>query len=111
MVTRMLTIKAICMKNKKMIFNIFGKKIKVKLEKNISSHGLEGLYSPKEKQILYAQHEDEKELMKTLIHEIGHAVWHITGLSQTSISHDVQEIICENISQAVVDNLSVKFKK
>ena len=47
----------------------------------------------------------------TLIHEIGHAVWDATGLNETSIPHDIQEIIVDNFAKGLVQNLDIKLKK
>lgn len=48
--------------------------------------------------------QDEKEKLQTLCHEIGHAVFFRTGLKQ-AISHELEEVIVENVSMGIVEAL------
>ena len=38
---------------------------------------------------------------RALLHELVHAVFFRTGLDQTSIDDDLQEVICENIANCI----------
>lgn len=97
--------------NKKVFFNVFGKKVQIiRDDLALSKQDLHGLYIPSQYKIFYNGSEKE-EAIKTLIHELVHAVCHITGLKQTSLSDDIEEIIAENISQAIVENLVIKMKR
>ena len=50
------------------------------------------------------------EFNQTLIHELGHAMFHAIGLHQTSIGYNLEEIIVENFSKIVVEKFNVKLK-
>lgn len=81
--------------------NIFGEKISVKVKKTSDpSHA--GEFHPESKLILI--HPEYENKMHTLAHEFVHAVWSRSGLNQTKTSHDVQEIVCENVATALVEN-------
>jgi len=89
---------------------IFGIKYKIKYVNLLSDNYL-GWFKPIEQEILIEHTLKGDKRMKTLIHEIGHGVFHTTGLNQTSIGYDLQEIIVENIAQAIVQNFDIKPKK
>lgn len=50
------------------------------------------------------------ERLHTLIHEIGHAVVMRTGLKQSELSHDVEEVLVENIATSIMENFEVHFR-
>lgn len=103
------------MKRKKIMLNkkklkVFGKDISLKYNKDLCSFGIAGLYSSDKLMIEYGNHPDKDDLMKTLLHELIHSVCDITGINQTSLSNDLQEIISENVSQAIGDNFHLRLK-
>lgn len=58
----------------------------------------------------FAQKEKENEFWHVLIHEIVHAAWFRSGIYQTKLSHDVEEIVCEVLSVVFNENFSLKLK-
>jgi Zn-dependent peptidase ImmA (M78 family) len=57
-------------------------------------------------QISKAQLEETK--IKTLIHELNHALFERTGLNQTDIPLNLQEVICETFSTYIFENFIKK---
>lgn len=91
--------------------NIFGKKIPVKVIKNLKSdQSVHGLYSTFKKIILIAEDQTKDEAIMTLIHEIVHGIFDRAGLNQ-AISHELEEIIAEQISVVINENFILNFKK
>lgn len=48
---------------------------------------------------------------QTLLHECFHAVWSETGLAETKIPLEVEEVIVENISRFMIKRFNISFKK
>ena len=85
---------------------ILGTIYKIKFE-DLSSIGAYGECNWKEK-VIRLDNECKKDYalyMKVLIHELSHAVFEEAALHQTSIHPDIEEIIVEQIANAVYDNL------
>lgn len=91
-------------------FKVFGANYKLRTTdlNGIESHGM---CCTDKKMIIINKDEKGDELVKTLMHELVHAIWHETGLNQTSIHQDVQEIIAENVSNCFFQNFDIKLKK
>lgn len=53
---------------------------------------------------------DFENVDQALLHENIHAILHRTGIEQTSISEDVVETICENISVFITESYHLKPK-
>ena len=90
------------------IWNIFGLKIKLKIahfETNIA-----GQYEPSKKLItLNAQHETDQELMHTLLHELGHAMFYRVSINQ-AVSYETHEYIVNNYATMLLENFEIKPK-
>ena len=54
--------------------------------------------------------ESEKETMKTLIHELTHAIVYRSGLAQI-ITLEAQEILCESMSHFIYENFDLRRAK
>jgi Zn-dependent peptidase ImmA (M78 family) len=92
-----------------MILDILGLKVKVKY-KDLNAENLCGKYVYDEKTI-YINSTLPKEMQRvTLIHEFLHAAFDRAGLSQAKISHDAQEIICDQFAKALTENFKVTKK-
>lgn len=86
------------------VLNIFGKSVpilKLDLDGNL------GLFDPHAFTISLDKSLEGTELLATELHEVIHAVGERTGLTRTSIHVDLWEVICENISRAIVENYEV----
>lgn len=88
---------------------IFGLKVKVKLapiQGNIA-----GTYQPyKEVITLNDQHENDKELMHTLLHEAGHAMFYRVSINQ-AVSFETHEYIVNNYATMLLENFDIVPKK
>lgn len=96
-------------------FNVFGEKIAVKLKTIPENGDFAGMYFPQAKLILIDPQYPNK--FQTLVHECIHAVLNRTGMGQTDLSKDQEELICENIATFINENIVQlyqahnKFKK
>lgn len=90
---------------------IFGKKTPVKVIKNlIKDHGVHGLFSKEKNNILIAEDQSKEDATQTLIHEITHSVFSRAGVNQ-SISHEIEEVIAEQIATVITENFTLSLKK
>lgn len=95
-----------------MTLNIFGHKIKLIKQKGLlDKTNNRGVYVPEHQIIVVDPELKGNELMSTIIHEIVHAVFYRTGIDQAKIQDGVEEIICENVSIAMVENFHLRLKK
>ncbi len=96
------------MKNLKFL-KIFGLKIKV-VFKSLDEGAL-GLYHFEGPLIEIEKNQKGDKLDLTVLHELFHAAFDRSGLNQCNISHDAQELICEQFSKAVVENFKITPRK
>jgi Zn-dependent peptidase ImmA (M78 family) len=89
-------------------FNIFGLKVKLiigNLPANIA-----GTYDPDRNIIsINSDHETDKELLHTLLHETGHVLFFRVSINQ-SISYEVHEYIVNNYATMLLENFEIKPK-
>ena len=95
---------------KKFSLNVFGKKVEVKVLKGLREQGVEGLFIPAKWSILVNLEQSKEDAVKTLLHELTHAMIHRTGINQ-SLSHDLEEVIAENVSTVICENFNLVLKK
>ena len=87
--------------------NIFGLKIKLIVSLKLSP-GVAGQYDPSKECItLNAIHETDKELLHTLLHECGHAMFYRVSIQQ-AVSWEVHEFIVNNYSTMLLENFEIK---
>jgi len=94
--------------------DVFGMKVSIKLSKNISDdfgNALDGQWDSKSKTITLNAELKGVDLAQTFFHEIIHAIIHRTGVKQTYLSHDCEEIISENVSVWLGENFDFKLKR
>lgn len=72
---------------------------------------LAGYYDPVKKVIAIDESLVGDEFFHTLLHEIIHATLHRAGLMQTSLSADLQEVICEIVPHVIVENFELRLKE
>jgi len=89
-----------------MKLNIFGKVVVISIEK--MTDDCAGCFEPSTYKIKLDSGYDEK--LSTFWHEFFHAVFFRIGMHQTDMSKDTQEILVENFSVAVVENLDALIK-
>lgn len=94
-----------------MKLKIFGKIFRVLKAKNFSSHyGLRGLFDPDKELIKVDSELIGDQYFITIIHELVHGVIYRTGIDQAKLSEGVEEVICENVAVAIVENFKLTPK-
>lgn len=94
-----------------MTLKIFGSNIRILKIKNLSSEqGLSGYYDPEQKIIGIDEGLTGDDFWHTVMHEACHAMMHRTGVMQSTISRDTQEIICENVATMILENFKLRSK-
>lgn len=88
--------------------NILGRKIKVVFKKLDERYC--GLYYDKEGLIEINTDMDESKTNISILHEVLHSIFFRSGLDQTNIGHDLQEIICDQFAKAICENFTLKRK-
>ena len=83
---------------------VFGRDVPLKWAK-LDEHL--GEYSFTKKEILLEKTEDTEELVRTIAHEILHAMGDRLGFTCTEISDDLWEIIIENTVVCLSDNFQM----
>lgn len=76
------------------------------IENAILPIGLDGNCDPKQKKVNLAKSARDRE---TLIHELVHAIFFEGGLCQ-GISEEMTEVVCQQVSQVINKNFSLRFK-
>lgn len=87
-------------------FNIFG--LKVNLVVKAMSNAL-GMYEHgvrKKTIYVHPDHETSEELMHTILHECGHALFYRVSINQ-GVSHEVHEFIVNNYATMLQENFWV----
>lgn len=90
--------------------NVLGKKVKV-VEKDLSQEHLCGKYTYEDCLIEIDISMNKEQKVQTLLHEVIHATLHRAGVKQTSISHDTEEIICDQVAKVISENFNITYKK
>lgn len=93
---------------------IFGTKYKIVYE-DLSSKDALGLCDTSKKTIFICSkskcHRRNKEVLHTLLHEIGHALIEETSLGQTGLTPEVEEIIVNSYATILTQLFNIKLKK
>lgn len=89
--------------------HVFGTKYRLSHNKRFLGEDNQGLID-KDKKTIYVDNKlDQEEYMTTLIHELGHAIYHELGLFQV-IEKGIEEISVDAIGKVLVKNFDIRFK-
>jgi len=75
------------------------------IEQDIECHGLF-----KDNKIYIAKHKDKEIMFHTLLHEMGHALFHRISINQAGIPHELQEIIVDTYATMLLENFKMEKK-
>lgn len=94
-------------------FQILGNKILIKLVKNPKDekgNSVDGYYSSIEKAIYIDSESSKDEKAHTFFHEYFHALSDCLGLGNCEFSHDLEEIIADNLGNQLSKTFNFTFK-
>lgn len=95
-----------------MVFDVYGKHIEVKkIKKLMLTKGASGTYNTKTCTIEVDSSLQKNELIHTYIHELIHALVDRMGLENCDLSHDLEEILADNIPKMLLENFEIKCKR
>ncbi len=90
-------------------FNVFGIKVKLKVSDKLPMN-VAAQYEPaKETITLSAIHDTDKELLHSLLHEAGHAMFYRVSIQQ-AVSFEIHEFIVNNYATMLLENFEIKPK-
>lgn len=87
--------------------NVLGSKVTVKIRKPENPHAI-AEFDHDLKTISISPEDTEK--FKSLLHELGHAYWHRSGLFQANRNAETEEIFCETFSNLISENIVTLFQ-
>ncbi len=94
-----------------MKLKVFGLMVPVIIEDGLAEKGFAGYYDPNTKEIHIDSGLTGYAFEHTRLHELIHSVADRTGILQTGVSLEVMELICENVSTAILENYNIKLKR
>jgi len=92
--------------------NVLGRPYKIKTG-DYSSEEICGKCD-KENKVIYiclVNNKSTLDKLHTFAHELGHAAWEESGLGQTSISGDLEEIIVQQFATVYLSVFKILFRK
>lgn len=87
-------------------FTVLGQKVKIKFhKKTLELHGnfVYGYYDIELHEIHIGHHNTYESFLQTWAHEIGHCLMQRSGIRQTSLSRDIEELIAEQYSKLIYE--------
>lgn len=94
-----------------MKLKVFGDSINVKIQNKLNEQGILGKYDAKKKEITICKSLKSAEKDHVILHELTHCVIDILGLYNAQLSHDLEEILADNIAKAISDNFRLQWKR
>ena len=89
--------------------NILGESVKVKY-RDMTEDKVCGWYIY-DKKLIEINNKIPKDIQNvTLVHEIIHAVFDRAGILNAKVSHDIQEVICDQVAKVLTENFNLKEK-
>ncbi len=99
--------------NKRKKFCVLGQDVTVEYSEaplvDENNRQLAGFFDIKKNHIV-VHDETDKDTMKTLIHELVHALIYRSGVAQI-ITVEAQEILCESLSHFIYENFDMRRQK
>lgn len=95
-------------------FNIFGSRITIKVADGLADESgrlLAGVYFHEKRVIVINTQMGDEEQLRTLMHELSHAVMYRVGLAQTVMTSDHHELVCEAFSNWIYEEFVGKSGK
>lgn len=92
-------------------WEVFGETIKIELKKGplyLGDQPVYGYYDPDKKLVVVDKTLPLPMKTKVLYHEILHAVFIRLGIDKTGMSHDLHEIIVEQVAKFIFENFKPK---
>jgi len=90
-------------------FNVFGIKVKLKISDKLPMN-VAAQYEPSKEVItLNSIHDTDKDLMHSLLHELGHSMFYRVSIQQ-AVSFEVHEFIVNNYATMLLENFEIKTK-
>ncbi len=93
---------------------IAGDEISIKMVKNLKGdegESVDGKYSPKTMEIFIDSDLKPHEKVHTFFHEYFHALCDSLGLGNCDFSHDLEEILADNLGKQLSKTFNITFKK
>lgn len=93
-----------------MVVNIFGAKVSIEFKQIPDEMGLAGYYDYTKLSIVVDSRLKGDAKISTILHECLHGCFHRMSYRQ-SIPHALEEVMIDQISNFLVENFDIKFKK
>jgi hypothetical protein len=94
-----------------MKLNVFGMQVNITRTKNLAKdQEATGKWLPTKKTIQLDSDIQGEDYYCALLHETIHAVASRLGWHNAELSHDLEEIIADNIATCIVENFDIKLK-
>lgn len=95
-----------------MKFNVYGRDIEVKkVPKLIMTKGVAASYCLKTKSIEIDSALKGEDMIHAYIHELIHALCDRIGLINCDFSHDLEELLADNVPAMLLENFEIKCKR
>ena len=85
---------------------ILGKKIKI-VFRDMTEENVCGHYLYNKNMIEINNTLDVATQQITLLHELIHAVFHRAGIHNANVSHDIEEVIADQVSKVILENFKL----
>lgn len=89
--------------------NVFGQKVKLKIDDSLPFNVAAQYDIVKNQIALNTIHDTDDELLHSLLHEAGHALFYRVSIQQ-AVSFEVHEFIVNNYATMLLENFEVKPK-
>lgn len=88
--------------------DVLGKRVPLKKVKNLTREtGMLAYYDTEAKIIAYDSELSQERFLPTLIHEMVHAIFDRSGLSQAKLPLELEEVIAEVFQTVLLENFKV----
>jgi len=95
-------------------FTVLGQKVKIKFHKRVlelNGSLVYGYYDLDLKEIHIGHHFTYQSFLETIVHELGHSLCQRSGLRQTSLTKDIEEMVVDNYSKLIFELFKPQLEK